>query len=67
MGEIAKTARRMCLVDVPSHASFGGGGSLKFPDLRCDDLTFNGEASELTSTVGSAKTPSGIEEVLCLC
>ncbi len=54
-------------MDVPSHAYFGGGGSLKIPDLRCGDLTFNGKASELTSTVGSAKTPSGIEEVLCLC
>ena len=54
-------------MDVPSHAYFGGGGSLKIPDLRCGDLTFNGEASELTSTVGSAKTPLGIEEVLGLC
>ena len=67
IGEVAKSARTRCVVDVPSHAYFGEGGSLRFPDLRCGDLAFNGEASELTNTAGSAKTPSGTEEVLCLC
>ena len=35
---------------LPSHAYFGEVSNLRLPDLRCGDLEFSGDASELTST-----------------
>ena len=48
-----------------SHAYFGSVSSLRVPDLRCGDLEFRGEASELTWT-WSVIISSGTLEVLCL-
>jgi hypothetical protein len=50
---------------VPSHAYFGEVSNLTLPDLRCGDLEFNGDASELMRTWSVYS--SGTEDVLCLC